>query len=152
MKQFSADVKHSILLEYRPHTTTHSFSALAARHNIGGGERTVRNWFKRWNGIVESLKHKKGYGRPRALTLTHSKQYILTPVIKANRKHHAIHYTQLIAPLQQKLKKKVSIRTIRRYGKEMHQIKGNRTNIRTPWECKYTHIILLHLHCADLMY
>src|SRR6185312_12901126 len=50
MPHLSAEAKHHILLEYSPRSPTHSLSALAARHSIAGGERTVRNWLQRWDG------------------------------------------------------------------------------------------------------
>ena len=65
MKQFSASTKHSILLEYTPHSPTHSFSELAARHGVAGGRSTIQTWHSRWDDTIASLQHKKGAGRPR---------------------------------------------------------------------------------------
>jgi hypothetical protein len=51
--------------------------------------------YTRWNGNVESLKHRHGAGRPSLLNTQQIKQYILTPIKKKNKQHKAVHYTTL---------------------------------------------------------
>ena len=118
MKQFSPGAKHAILLESIPHSPTHSFAALAARHGVAGGEEVVRRWHGRWDGTAASLQRKEGGGRPRALSSREVQQYVRAPILAANRKHKAVHYTTLLSPLQQKTGKEISLRTVQRYGKE----------------------------------
>ena len=48
MPHFSAEAKHHILLEYSPRSEGRSFAALAARHAVSGGARTVQRWHSRW--------------------------------------------------------------------------------------------------------
>ena len=136
MKQFTPQQKHEILLEYTPYSRTHSFSALARRHNVVGGKSTVKKWFDRWNYTIASLKHKKVAGRPRILTPAEVKHNIQTPIMKANQAHKPIHYTNIKTEVERKTGKEISIQTIRRYGKEEcggKQINGRK---RTADECK----------------
>jgi transposase len=118
MKQFTPEQKHEILLEYSPRTTTHNFAALAHRHAVAGGGRTIQNWFARWDGSAASLQHAKGAGRPRSLTTEEVQRHITAPIRRKNRAHVPIHYSELQPALQQRTGKQVSSRTIRRYGKE----------------------------------
>jgi transposase len=118
MKQFTPEQKHEILLEYSPRSTTHNFAALAHRHAVAGGGRTIRNWFARWDGSVASLQHAKGAGRPRSLTAEEVQRHIIAPIRRKNRAHQPILYSELQPVVEQETGKKVSSRTIRRYGKE----------------------------------
>lgn len=118
MKQISADAKHSILLEYSPRSSTHSFAALAARHNVQGGEWVLRSWHQRWDGTAHSLEHKKGAGRPRVLSRREVQQHVRAPILRANKAHKAVHYSKLLPSVRDKTGKDVSARTLRRYGKE----------------------------------
>ena len=142
MKQFTPEQKHSILLEYSPHSHDHSFSALATRHSVTGGSKVIKRWYNRWNGTSNSLQHKKGAGRPRILTATEVDRHIRIPIQKANRSYRPIHYPEVEAVVKEKTGKEVSDRTIRRYGKEelgARQITGKK---RTAWECEST----AHIH------
>jgi len=118
MKHLTPEQKHSILLEYTPHSSSHSFSALAARHGVAGGARVLRRWHQRWNGTPHSLEHKAVTGRPRALSKREVQLHLRTPILRANRSHKPVHYTNLLPQVQQKTGAKVSLRTLRRYGKE----------------------------------
>lgn len=102
MKQLSADVKHAILLEYVPRSSTHNFAALASRHAIAGGWRVVHRWFERWDGSAESLKRRSGGGRPRRLTRAQVRQYVRVPIIRANRAHRAVHYSTMLPEVRQR--------------------------------------------------
>ncbi len=139
MKQFAPEHKHSILLEYTPRSTTHSFAALAARHGVAGGERVVRRWHQQWDGTARSLQHKAGAGRPRALNRREVQQHVRTPILRANRAHKAVHYSQLLPQVQQKTGKDLSARTLRRYGKEELGAKQRRGKKRTAEESECTH-------------
>lgn len=118
MKQFTPEQKHEILLEYSPRSATHSFRALAHRHAVAGGGRTIQNWFARWDGSAASLQHAKGAGRPRSLTPEEVQRHITAPIRRKNRAHQPVHYSELVEPVRQRTGQEVSSRTIRRYGKE----------------------------------
>jgi transposase len=148
MKELSAEAKHHILLEYQPNCRAHSFSALAGRHAIPGGGRTVQRWHEQWNGTVQSLQHKAGAGRPRTLSAAHVNRLIRAPIIAANRAHRAVHYTSLLPQVQHKSGADISLRTLQRYGKEEIGATGKRTRKRTAKECKSTeHTIENELSC-----
>jgi transposase len=125
MSQLNATAKHHILLEYSPCTATHSFSALATRHNIAGGERTVRRWHKQWDGTVESLQHKKGAGRPHIMEEEDVEKYVATPIRRANRAHKRVNYRKVLDDITNKTDLQPSYRTVRRYGKD--ELKGKKT-------------------------
>ena len=137
MKQFPPEQKHSILFEYTPQSRTHSFAALAVRHGVAGGEQTVRRWHKQWDGTPQSLEHEKGAGRPRALDSREVQQHVRTPILRANRAHKAVHYSNLLSAVRQKTGKELSARTLRRYGKEELGAKQKRGKKRTADESEY---------------
>lgn len=139
MPQFSADAKHAILLEYQPRSRTHSFAALAARHGVVGGKRTVQRWFEQWDGTVRSLQHKKGAGRPRALSRAQVSRDVREPILAANRAHRAVHYTQLLPRAQQASRTNLSLRTLQRYGKQELGVKQKHGTKRTADESEPTH-------------
>jgi transposase len=134
MPHFSADTKHAILLEYQPHSATHGFPALAARHDVKGGTRTVQRWHSRWDGTPSSLQHSEGAGRPRALSRAQVSRHVRAPILAANRAHRAVHYTTLLPRVQAATGAAVSIQTLRRYGKEELGAKQQHTKKRTADE------------------
>jgi transposase len=136
MKQFAAEQKHAILLEYSPRDRSRSFSQLARRHSVAGGERTVRRWFARWNRTVASLQHKAVKGRPRVLTQTEVQRHIAVPIRRLNRSFRPARYRDIAQQLRQKTGKQISDRTVRRYGKEQLGIKKGRGKKRTTEESK----------------
>jgi transposase len=148
MKWSPPEWKHFILTQYRPRQHGSGFDALARRYGVVGGGRTIKDWYDRWDGMVESLRRKAGAGRPRQLSSSEVQQYIIAPIREKNRRSHAVRYTDLLQPLQQKTGKKVSLRTIQRYGKKSGGIKSKRTIKKTKWECKF--LKHNHIHAPDL--
>lgn len=136
MPHLTAEAKHHILLEYQPRSSTHNFAALARRHNISGGWRTIANWHSRWNGTLQSLQRQQGSGRPHTLTPAEVSRHIRAPILAANRAHRAIHYPDIWRQVQTKTGKTIALRTIRHYGKETLAIKERTTRKRTQAECK----------------
>lgn len=136
MKLSPPELKQFILTKYQRNCRGHGFDSLAQQYGIAGGGRTIKDWYDRWDGTVESLKRKPGAGRPRLLSEEEVTQHITTPVRKKNRRSHPVHYTDILRPLQENTGKKVSIQTVRRYGKENAEIKQKRTITKTKWECK----------------
>lgn len=148
MKQFTPEQKHHILLEYRAHSTTHSFAALATRHSVSGGKSTVQRWFSRWNRTAASLQHKKGAGRPRVLTQTEVQRYIAAPIRRLNRSFLPARYGDVAQQLRARTGKTVSDATVRRYGKEQLGIKKGRGKKRTAEESKSTYTLKPEQHCV----
>lgn len=149
MKQFTPEQKHEILLEYQPFSSTHSFSALALRHNVSGGMSTVKKWFDQWNGTIISLQRKKGGGRPRILTPTQVKRHIQPRIRSKNRSHTPVTNVSLLPQVQSATHKHMSIRTLQRYTKkDLHTtvVHGKK---RTSEECKFYHTHS-HLHALLL--
>jgi transposase len=139
MKDFTPEQKHEILMEYRPYSRTHSFAALASRHDVHGGRRTIQNWYKQWSGIIASLQHREGAGRPRILTPEEVKHNIEQPIREANRRAQQIRYSQIAEHVRQNTGKSVSDRTVRRIGKEELGASQRRGQKRTAAECQYIH-------------
>jgi hypothetical protein len=139
MKQFSPEAKHHILLEYRPYSRHHSLAALAARHAVQGGARTLANWYAQWDGTPQSLQRRKVPGRPRILSRAQVNKHVREPILAANRAHRPVHYTSLLRQVQRKTRKQPSLRTLRRYGKEELGAKQKHTTKRTADESEYMH-------------
>lgn len=132
---FSAKQKAYIVSLYRPRNRAHSFSALALRFSVPGRSRTVQRWYNQYNGTIGSLLHKKGQGRPRILSRSQVSRYVLQPIRRKNRSHTAIHYTDLISGIHSSTRKKPSLRTIQRYGKEDVEVRAKRTKKISIDEC-----------------
>jgi transposase len=137
MKLTPAEYKQFILTKYRRNSRGFGFAALAQQYGIAGGGRTIQRWYEQWNGTAASLQHKYGAGRPPLLNEEEVIQHITTPIQKKNRQSHPVHYTNLLRPLQEQTGKKISLRTIQRYGKKNARIKSKRTIKKTEWECKF---------------
>ena len=136
MNRYPIPFKHHILTQYQPYCCASGFEALAKQFGINGGGSTIKHWFDRWDGTPESLESKPSTGRPTILSSREIHQYIGIPIKRKNRKPEAVHYTELVDTLQEETGKKVSLRTIQRYGKEQEGIKEKRTKKRTSQERK----------------
>jgi len=151
MKQFTPEQKHEILLEYSPRSSTHSLVALARRHAVKGGRRTLENWLERWDGTAASLQRRPVSGRPRSLTVEEVQRHIVTPIRRKNRTHQPVHYSELQPEVEEQTGKQVSSRTIRRYGKEEGGGRMTRGKKRTAEECasvQHTRMLLV-LSCME---
>lgn len=131
---FSAAAKHHILLEYSPRSSSHSFAALARRHAVRGGERSIRRWHQRWDGSPASLQRKEGSGKTPTLTAAEVSRHVRAPILAANRAHRAISYPDLLPEVQRKTGKLLSLRSLRRYGKEELGARHRRGKKRTADE------------------
>jgi transposase len=134
MLTYTPQQKHIILSHYRVGDRTASFRALARRFAVQGGSTVIVRWHQRWDGTVQSLETKQRAGRPRALTRREVQQHVRMPILRANRAHKAVHYSALLPVVQQKTGKKLSLRTLRRYGKEELGVKQRRGKKRTADE------------------
>jgi transposase-like protein len=139
MKHFTPEQKHEILMEYQRYSRTHSFSSLALRHSVHDGERTVRNWYQRWDGTVASLQQRKGAGRPNILTPTEVQHNIQQPIRRSNRLAQQVKYTKIAEQVRQNTGKSVSVQTVRRIGKQQLGASRKRGKKRTAAECRYIH-------------
>jgi hypothetical protein len=138
MKHLLPQHKHSILLEYQPHSHDHSFAALAHRHGIKGGYKVIERWYDRWNGTSSSLEEKPHPGGQRILNTQEVQRYVAPRIRAKNRSAQRVHYTDIHEAVEEKTGKHMSLRTLQRYGKEdldAHQTRGKK---RTAEESKYT--------------
>jgi len=138
MPHLSAEAKHHILLEYAARDTTRSFAALARRHAVTGGARTVQRWHARWDGTPASLQEKARSGRPRILSRAQVSRHVRTPILAANRAHRAVSYTDLLPEVQRKTGKQLALRTLREYGKQQLGARNKHTKKRTADESECT--------------
>jgi transposase len=136
MKLSPPELKQLILSQYQSNRRGSGFDALAQRFGIAGGGRTIKDWYDRWDGTVESLKRKPGQGRPRLLNPAEIAQHITAPIRKKNRRSQPVHDTDILQSLQERTGKRASLRTVRRYGKENAGITSKRTIKKTEWERK----------------
>jgi hypothetical protein len=138
MLHLSAEAKHHILLDYSPRSSTDGLTALARRHDIRGGKRTLRNWFQQWDGSAASLERKAGSGKARALSRAQVSRHVRAPILAANRAHRAISYADLLPAVRQKTGKELSLRSLQRYGKEELGAMKRRSKKRTAAESEYS--------------
>ena len=75
------------------------------------------NWYKRWDGTIDSLNPKPKGHRPRMITPQEVDQHILEFVRSMNRKRAQVNYKVVSAHIESQLNRKVPTRTIRRYDK-----------------------------------
>lgn len=136
MVTFSAQQKQDILRHYQAGVRGAGADALAARFSVPGGGNTVRYWLRSWDGTAQSLQHKPRSGRPRILSSRQVQQYVRAPILAANRSRKAVSYTRLLPTVRQKTGKRLSIQTLRRYGKQELGVKKRRTKKRTEKECE----------------
>lgn len=136
MKNFSPEVKNAILLEYIPRSSTHSFAALADRHGVLGGESTIRGWFNRWNGTMQSLRPRSKSGRPSILTPNEVEEHIRAPLEAKNKAHEPVHYTDVARDLRRKIRRPISLRTVQRIGKATLKATHKRTRRVMEDECQ----------------
>lgn len=136
MPTHSSDFKHFILSQYQPNSRDHSFRALSRFPGVGVSATAIENWYSRWDGTPQSLERRGGSGRPRVLTRAEIAHQILPRVRAANRRHEAVHYTDLLPTVMKATGKTVSIETLRRYGRQDAGIRDHRTKKRTATERK----------------
>jgi transposase len=134
MQTYTPHFKHTILSHYRAGDRAASFRALAHRFAVQGGAAVIQRWHQRWDGTPQSLQHKKGAGRPRAMSKREVQQHVRMPILRANRAHKAVHYTTLLPTVRAKTGKQIALRTLQDYGKEELGVKQRRGKKRTADE------------------
>jgi hypothetical protein len=128
--------KQQVVTYYTQHLPDISFRAVARLFRIKGGHMTVQRWYERRN----SLETKQKSGRPTILSSQQINTHITKKIIQHNRTPTPIHYTQLLSHVKRATRKNLSLRTLRRYGKERGGVKLKRTIKRTEDECNITYI------------
>jgi transposase len=113
--------------------------AIVCMVGVHGGERTVRNWYQRWDGTAASLQQRKGAGRPNILTATEVRHNIQQPIRRSNRLAQQVKYTKIAEQVRQNTGKSVSVQTVRRIGKQQLGASRKRGKKRTAAECQYIH-------------
>jgi transposase-like protein len=122
----TAEFKARVVAQYRPGVRGCGFAALAKRFLIKSPS-TVHEWVKHSDGSVHSLEKKSGGNRKRKLSELESKQYVEEPILEANAEGRAIHYREVWNGAVKATRVDVSFRTIRRYGKEIHDMSDKST-------------------------
>jgi len=148
MPQPTAQQKHDILIHCQSRCSSDSDVSIAAAHGVTATRKTLFNWRKQWNGAPESLERKKTAGRPPLLTPSEVSQHIRAPILAANRAQRAIHYPEVQHQVQTKTGKKITLRTLQRYGKEKCLIKEKTVHKRTRAECECRHTECVACACV----
>jgi transposase len=139
MSQLTAQQKHDILVHCETRRAGESEVEVAAQHGARVSRQTIWRWRQRWDHTPSSLRHAPVPGRPRLLTPAEVSRHVRAPILAANRSHRQVSYTKLLPEVHRKAGKPISIRTLRRIGKEQLGAKAKRTTKRTRQECQYTH-------------
>jgi IS5 family transposase len=137
MKQYTPQVKHSILTHYTSPANHDTLSTILSLHNISVTRRTVERWKNIWDGSIESLQHKEVKGRPRVLSKAEVRRHVGAPIRNANRSSRIIHYTSLLPQVRAVTSKNISLPTLKRYGKKELEAKQKKGKKRTADESKY---------------
>ena len=139
MKQLSSSIKQSILTHYTSPYNHDTLSRILLLHGVSVSHRAVEKWKKRWNGIEESLYHRKGGGPPHILTPTEIGKYITQPIRRLNRSHKSVRYNHIAQGVRDNTGKSIHYRTVRLIGKNKLGGRKKRGRKRTAEECKYIH-------------
>jgi transposase-like protein len=118
-RNYSADFKQRVLERYDPHSSHSGFSALSSQFGIAG-DKTIKRWYKQWDGTIQSLQQRPRSGRPRILNANQINKHVGEFIRRNNRKHTAIHYRSVADRIQRFTHKLPSLRTVQRYGKELN--------------------------------
>ncbi len=125
--KYSAEFKQRVLQHYKEKTRGSGFLALAKRFDIKGGAGEVQRWYKRWTGSARSLERRPGSGRPQVLTKLEKKTHILKFVERCNKKGEVVDYPRVRQNVMNKTGKQISLREVRRIGREEFNIRWKRT-------------------------
>jgi hypothetical protein len=136
--EYSANTKHSILLEYKAGVRGWGFHALANKHHVRGGSTTVKYWYDRWDGTPESLEKRTTSNKRRKLNEEEVKQHIRGYVEEQNQESEPVGYHQVQQHVQQETKQHIPITTIKRYGHDDAKLSYKRTTRTLNYECTYT--------------
>jgi transposase-like protein len=136
MANHTPQFKHNILMEYVAGSRTHGFAALARRYGIPGGASTLSKWYSHWDSTPHSLERREGSGSRTLLTPEQVQRYIVRPIRRKNQEHVAISYPELKENIEEKIGHSISVRSIRRHGREEGGIRYGTTQPRTEQERK----------------
>jgi transposase len=142
MVTYTPHFKHSVLRQYAVGIRGHSYRDLAYRYDIQGGPSLIRKWYQHWDGSRQSLERTPGSGRRVLLTPQQVQQYIVRPIRRKNQDHIAISYPELKDNIEQKIGHSISVRTVRRHGRDEGHITSHSTVPRTEQERKFMHNII----------
>lgn len=153
MKHITAQQKHDILIHVRDRRGGEQPEEIAARHGVAASRRTVYSWLQQWDGTPRSLERKAGSGKQRMLSSRQVQQYVRPLILRANRAHKAVHYSQLLHSVRQKSSTELSLRTLQRYGHDELHGRQTRGKKRTAEEresagaCATVACVLYASHC-----
>src|SRR5665647_2362227 len=126
-RYYSTDFKQRVLEQYQLGVRGYGFKSLAHRFNITGGHQTIADWYSDWDGTEQSLISKPREGRPPILSSIESTNYIDSYVHQRNQQHRSVNYRSVRDRVLSATGKAISIRTVRRIGKEAKDIKWRTT-------------------------
>ncbi len=132
MKQhnkYTSIFKHNVLEEYRLGIHRFGFKCLARRFKIKGGHKLIMNWYRQWDGTVQSLNPRSKGGRPRTMTKNEVKHYVLGFVNRMNNQFKPVNYRMVQSNVESLLNKKVPLSTIQRYGREESGLRWRKIHI-----------------------
>jgi len=122
---------------YRTHLPFCSLRSVSQRYGLSQGGNTLKNWLSKWNYKCNSLRDRPKKGRPPILSMKLVKKYVGKPIKKKNLAAEPAHYNSMLHEVRRKTKKKISRRTLNRYGLEKLGIKEKTVIKRTLHECKF---------------
>ena len=116
--RYTSTFKQNVLKEYRPGVYGCGFKPLAKRFKIKDDHKLIMKWYRQLDGTVQSFNRRSKGGRPRTLTPSEVKHYVLDFLNMMNSQYEPVNYRMVQSNVEASLNKMVLLSTLQRYGKE----------------------------------
>ena len=142
MSNYPAAFKERVVREYQPGVRGKGFQALEKKYKVGQSgpsKRLIKVWWKKWvagGKTLAALESVPGGGRRSILTEKEKQKHILKFIAHKNLIGEAVDYKEVHRNVIAKTKKDISLREVRRIGKNELDITWKNTTLVTPAEGK----------------
>jgi transposase-like protein len=133
-EQYTPEFKQRVVKEYRAGESGSGAKALAGRHSIRGGHRTVMQWVRRYNGKRSSLAKRTKPNRERILTHYEAARFIRNPMLIAHKKRQLVVASALHPKVVKGTGKQISVRSVRRYAHDYLKWRQKPVQLKTLFE------------------
>lgn len=133
-ERYTPEFKQRVVREYRAGDRGAGYQALAKKWQVGGGARLVARWVQQWDGTTRSLSKRTRPNHPRLLSRQQAQTHIRDVVARRHTHHQPVSYIELAADVREATGVGVSVRTVRRYGREDFGQRHRRVTIKPPRE------------------
>lgn len=125
--QYSADTKHHILRQYKRDVRGCGFRALALKHGVPNGARTLEYWYSKWDGTPASLEKQTTSHKRRRLDPQQVQQNIRGYVETMNKQGDQVIYADVKEHVEEETAQPIAYSTLTRYGYNEAHVSYKRT-------------------------